>query len=146
MRSVYTWINPKILKKCDNLNHNLLFLVPDQTTTPESDIPANFNNGIPWDHCTYWVFLSLFDRKHKKELPMYIVHSFLTFFYVTWCIVHAVCIDMFVQIGFMLVYQFLYSTHNFKENFNCAWNTKICWIDGLLTSKFYFDFILHCIT
>ena len=66
VRSVYTWINPRILKKCDNLNHNLLFLVPDQTTTPESDIPANFNNGIPWDHCTYWVFLSLFDRKHKK--------------------------------------------------------------------------------
>ena len=62
MRSDYTWI----LKKCDNLNHNLLFLVRDQTTTPGSDIPANFNNGIPWDHCTYWVFLSLFDRKHKK--------------------------------------------------------------------------------
>ena len=71
VRSVYTWINPKILKKCDNLNQNLLFLDPDQTTTPKSDIPANFNNGIPWDHCTYWVFLSLFDRKHKKELPMH---------------------------------------------------------------------------
>ena len=75
-------MNTRILKKCDNLNHNLLFLVPDQTTTPESDIPANFNNGIPWDHCTYWVFLSLFDRKHKKGTTY--VHCTL-FSYVLLC-------------------------------------------------------------
>ena len=126
VRSVYTWINPKILKKCDNLNTKFTI------SWSRSD-----NNSQEWHSCQFQqrnplgplhiLSFSFFIWSKAQKRTTY-AHSFLTFFYVTWCIVHAVCIDIFLQIGFMLVDQFRYSTHNFKENFNCAWNTKICWI------------------